>query len=429
MGEGDRQLHMEADGSAAGANAQNGSDEVKRFLGGIGLSRYTSKLLANGFDSLEALDAMEEEDMRQEISMLPGHVRLLQKHLTIRRGGAAKPQRAAPAAEPAGPAAAPPPDAAPAALPPADLPPPQLSAVEAAASKAPPAALPKQQAVAPGEVPPSTLQLALVPMRVERPPPESASKSVHELTELAEAEFRERRGLAGDAAGQGSGAQEAPPQRRTVEQEAEAQYIAALRAAQAAAAADPDPAGPDDTLMALAQLAEESAQMVATAASFCAWPQADVRQLAAVVESAQQGAQRAQWAAVAAVAYGETADRDKEWSQKMRRAAVQAAEVAEQYARDCAKAVTSTGRGQAIARAFCRFHAEGRCLKGTLCEFSHDVAMLQTLPLASKLELPCVFFAKGQCNRGTGCPFPHGEEELNEVIRLKRSQPLPVGLQ
>mmetsp|Transcript_132163 Transcript_132163/g.410730 ORF Transcript_132163/g.410730 Transcript_132163/m.410730 type:complete len:160 (-) Transcript_132163:26-505(-) len=138
------------------------------------------------------------------------------------------------------------------------------------------------------------------------------------------------------------------------------------------------------------------------------------------------GAQRAQWAATSAVALGDSGDHDKEWSEKMRRSAVQAAEVAEQYARDSAKAATSTGRPQAVARAFCRFHTEGRCLKGASCEFSHDVGVLQTPPLASKLELPCAFFRKGQCNRGAACPFPHGEEELGEVLRLRAQQPPPT---
>lgn len=382
----------------------SGDGEVQRFLAGIGLARYHPKLAARGFDSMEALEAMGEEDMRGEAGMLPGHVRLLQRHLAKRRGAQAKaPPAAAPAAAPA----------------------PPMPEAAAAGPRAP------APAGAEAELPPpAAQQLPLAPKAAARPPPESAVKPVGELLERARAGFRERRAAAPGEAGAEAAEGEAEAERREREarQEAEAQYLAALRAAQAAAVADPEPAGPDDTLMAMAQLAEESTQLVATAASFCAWPQADARQLAAVVGAAQHAAQRSQWAAVASVAYGGSEDHDKEWSQKMRRAAVQAAEVAERYARDCAKAAASTGRPQAAARAFCRFHAEGRCLKGIQCEFCHDNGILPTLPLVSKIELPCCYFAKGHCNRGAGCPFPHGDEELNEVVRLKRGQPLTTQL-
>uniref|UniRef100_A0A7S1SBP3 C3H1-type domain-containing protein n=1 Tax=Alexandrium catenella TaxID=2925 RepID=A0A7S1SBP3_ALECA len=343
---------------------------------------------------------MDEEAMRVA-GMKAGHVRLLQKHLASRRADAPTAKAAPPTAAAASQALVP-------------------------VLEGPAAGL---QTLAPvvEAVQSAEQLLQIVPAVLTRPPTESASKPVSDLLERARADFREQKAARAAEAG-AAGAAEEPVQRRaqsSVPKEAEVRYIAALRAARAAVA-EPDAAGPDDTLMALAQLAEESAQLVATAASFCAWPQADPRQLAAVVDSAQQAAQRAQWAAVAAVASGESADHDKEWSQKMRRAAVQAAEVAEQYARDCAKAATSTGRPQAVARAFCKFHTEGRCLKGPTCEFSHDVGVLPTLPLANKLELPCCFFAKGQCNRGANCPYPHGEEELTEVIRLKQAQMVPA---
>merc|ERR1719277_1476724 len=65
--------------------------EVQRFLSSIGLARYYPKLVGAGFDSMEALRAMEEEDMRQECGMLPGHIRLLQKHLNRALGAGAVP--------------------------------------------------------------------------------------------------------------------------------------------------------------------------------------------------------------------------------------------------------------------------------------------------------------------------------------------------
>lgn len=82
--------------------------------------------------------------------------------------------------------------------------------------------------------------------------------------------------------------------------------------------------------------------------------EADASVLAAVVDAAQQAAQRASWAAVAAVSYGDSEDFDREWHQKMRRAAVQAAEVAEQYARDCAVAVSMVGKGDVITKVVAR---------------------------------------------------------------------------
>jgi len=109
----------------------------------------------------------------------------------------------------------------------------------------------------------------------------------------------------------------------------------------------------------------------------------------------------------------------------MRRAAVQAAEVAEQYARDCAAAAKKAGNAKVVEQAFCKFHAENRCLKGAACEFAHDASVLAPLPLTSKTELECAFFAKGTCARGMGCPYAHGAEELEEILRMK-SGPGPM---
>jgi len=114
-------------------------------------------------------------------------------------------------------------------------------------------------------------------------------------------------------------------------------------------------------------------------------------------------------------------DFDQDWSQKMKRAAVQAAEGAEKYARDSAQAAQNLGRSQAIRHVFCRFHAENRCSQGLNCEFSHDSSVIGRVPLANKTELECVFFAKGQCTREASCPFAHGPEELNELLLLRQS--------
>lgn len=275
--------------------------EVQQFLTGIGLVRYLPQFAGQGIKTMEALHTMEEECMRQNIGMLPGHVRLLQRHLANR---------------PAVDASAPTPtadDGAP------------VSKSRPPIPKARPPAAKARPPVAKAQAP-------------TRPPAESAGTPVSELLERARADFRAAHAPAAPEA------HEAERQAQAAQKEAEAEYLVALQAARLAATAEPVHPGPDDTLAALAQLAEESAQFVATAVSVCGWPQADTRQVAAVVDAAQQAANRAQWAANAAALYGDAPDQELEWSQKMRQAARAAGEAAEQYLTDCAKALTMTGR-------------------------------------------------------------------------------------
>lgn len=183
----------------------------------------------------------------------------------------------------------------------------------------------------------------------------------------------------------------------------------------------PDKADPDDSLCALAELAEESAELVKTCSQHCAWPRGDLARLLAVVDTAQQAAQRSSWAAVAAVGCPDSVHYGKEWSHKMRRTAVQAAETAEKHMRSCVSASKAAGAQKVVSQVFCKFYAEGRCLRASdSCEFAHDAKVLQPFPLACKTELECIFFSTGQCVRGQGCPYAHGQEELGEVLRQKR---------
>merc|ERR1712113_314619 len=96
----------------------------------------------------------------------------------------------------------------------------------------------------------------------------------------------------------------------------------------------------DSTLLALAQLAEESAQLVAAAVTFCSWPQVDPSLLTVAAETAQQSAQQASWAAMAAMTYGDSEEHNTEQTQKLQHAAVHAASVAEQYLRECTGALS-----------------------------------------------------------------------------------------
>jgi len=184
-----------------------------------------------------------------------------------------------------------------------------------------------------------------------------------------------------------------------------------------------------NTLYALAQLAEESAQMAASAAAFCASPgTAEATQVVAVSEAAQQAAQRAAWAASTMATYETVASASGQgegWVLTMKQIAKQASEAAEQAAQDCkchANMVENASLQQHLgdkkSKVPCKFNQMGRrCHKGAACEFSHDPADLQPRPLMLKSEKECIFFVKGQCTRGAACPFAHGEEEKAEISR------------
>ncbi|KAM7537613.1 hypothetical protein Aperf_G00000071084 [Anoplocephala perfoliata] len=53
-------------------------------------------------------------------------------------------------------------------------------------------------------------------------------------------------------------------------------------------------------------------------------------------------------------------------------------------------------------RPNCRFHVEGRCIKGSECPFNHDFSPVK------KQEL-CKFYAAGTCSKGSACPYMHSE--------------------
>lgn len=327
--------------------------EVASLLEGIGLSRYAANLQASCYTSMAKLATMSQEDMRNKVGMLPGHVRVLQKYLRILQGGKAT-----------------------------------AGGLGVGGGSSSPGA-------------------------------GSSPVDVREFVQRATVEFRELC-LQDSKEKQETRTQvfAAPPQ---AELSDDAEYLEALEAARRKADADPIPAGQDDTLFAMAHLAEESAQLVATALSFCSLPQADALQLAAVVNAAQQAAQRASWAAVSAVACADSPDYEKEWSAKMRRTAVEAAEVAEKSARDCAVAAAQASKTTVMSRVFCKFYTENRCLKGKQCEFSHDPAVMPQFAKAGKTELECVWAKSGHCNRGASCPYAHGPEELAEVLRAKQA--------
>ncbi|CAK0846675.1 unnamed protein product [Prorocentrum cordatum] len=182
--------------------------EVHALLAGIGLARYSQRIAAAGVATVEALRALRDEDMRQA-GMLPGHVRLLKKHLAAR---AAEGQ---PGASAGGARASAPPRPAKRLRVPSD-------GREAAALVEPEAA-------------------ALA---------EGRGLQVQEIALRAAAEFAAL-SFGGGPAGVGAELAGAAP-------EGETRHLLALRTAQAAAAcAEPEPPGPEDTPLALALLAED----------------------------------------------------------------------------------------------------------------------------------------------------------------------------
>merc|ERR1712226_1357588 len=67
------------------------------------------------------------------------------------------------------------------------------------------------------------------------------------------------------------------------------------------------------------------------------------------------------------------------------------------------------------SRVPCKNFLAGKCIKGELCDFSHDPSDMEARPLNLKSMKQCIFFAKGHCMRGPACPFSHGEKESREV--------------
>jgi len=195
---------------------------------------------------------------------------------------------------------------------------------------------------------------------------------------------------------------------------------------------------------ALAQLAEETAQMNALAAALCASKSATPVQIAMISEAAQKAAQRAAWAVSAMLALEgqlQNATQDgisTEWIATMKQITSQAADAADQASQSCktqAEAVGGTNLQAMLtpkkSKVPCKNHLAGHCAKGINCEFSHDPADLQARPLMLKSMKPCMFFAKGHCMRGPACPFAHGDNERVEIEKyvdqLKKEKKQPVG--
>jgi len=193
------------------------------------------------------------------------------------------------------------------------------------------------------------------------------------------------------------------------------------------------PGEADNTLYALAQVAEEAAQLAVSAAAFCANPgSAEPAQVSALAEAATQAEQRAQWAATTMSTYKPPSGTDDSMIASMKEVAKRASEAAEQAAQSCRQHASvieqanPQAKGDKRSKVPCKFWVEGRCWKGNGCEFSHEDLDTKPRPLMLKRAEECTYFVKGQCTRGVACPFAHGAEELAEISRyvvtLKREK-------
>merc|ERR1712187_924 len=71
----------------------------------------------------------------------------------------------------------------------------------------------------------------------------------------------------------------------------------------------------------------------------------------------------------------------------------------------------------------CKFFKEGRCQKGSDCEFSHNSEAGMQVSAGHKKMHYCNHFASGKCFRGTSCPFTHFEpDSQNEKLLEKQFQ-------
>merc|ERR1712216_1059337 len=92
----------------------------------------------------------------------------------------------------------------------------------------------------------------------------------------------------------------------------------------------------DETLYALGQIAEESAQLAVSAAAFCSnQAAADPTQVQAMAESAQQASQKASWAAQTMETYDPAPSVKASWTATMRQIGKAAAEAAQHATDQC----------------------------------------------------------------------------------------------
>jgi len=417
-------------GAGCGSAPERPNDiasEVGALLAKLGLSQYLPKFSETGVNTVAAVRMMTEADMIKQCGMTAEHAQHLLRVVRGELNGVASLPAGAPTAQAATPQ--------PGQMPLAALP---LGGGNVSALTAPAAGGQFCQTAAP-----------LQPQAL--PAPDTALQSQPTGQELALAHLQLAQALSLQAQGDSgvvAGVDPAALPALLGESAASGAQLDLLALQQAMAAAaqagQADPAAQQsivgaagatgaagvvyNQLYALAQCAEESAQMNASAAAFCATPLADPLQITAVSEAAQQAAQRAAWAVSTMNAFKDQValgpdGGDTGWIFSMMQVAQQASDAADQAAQSCKLHATAVeGQLEGImprkSKVPCKNVLAGRCLKGLACEFSHDPADREARPLMLKSLKPCIFFAKGNCTRGPACPFAHGEEERQEIEKI-----------
>lgn len=74
---------------------------------------------------------------------------------------------------------------------------------------------------------------------------------------------------------------------------------------------------------------------------------------------------------------------------------------------------------------FCKFHARGRCRRGTQCTFAHSNEELQPRPDYFKTQLCVDFFRNASCTMAELCRYAHSPEEVRRIRHVKDSAPEP----
>jgi len=395
------------EGGGALEKAGEGVSDIQAFLSLCGLGKYLQSFLDNGFDTMTAVRAMDEQDMREDIGMAEEDITLLLEKIAA---GAIVPPRPPPSSEE-------PMDVTSQQMDPAGL----ISTAHDVSAMTGPAGM--LGAMMPmgnlGETTAALLAGAMAPQDLA---------AQHQASLAALFGEQQRDGVVGGL-----------PLGATPEALAGALQGMAMQLhsgfpgpvpgltpqALAAMQGNNSTFSQENSLFALAQLAEEAAQMATSAQSFCANPQ-DMTQVAAVAEAAEQAAQRAQWAAKV-VAEMCPPDETKVvldgWLVTMREITKTAAEVAEDAFQVCKAHKEEIDKicpppGERRSKVPCRHFLEtGSCREGSTCRFSHDPKDQKPRPLVLKRQEECKFFAQGKCIRGAACAWAHGPEELEEITK------------
>eukprot|EP00931_Biecheleriopsis_adriatica_P015232 TRINITY_DN11761_c0_g5_i1.p1 TRINITY_DN11761_c0_g5~~TRINITY_DN11761_c0_g5_i1.p1 ORF type:complete len:269 (+),score=33.38 TRINITY_DN11761_c0_g5_i1:86-892(+) len=77
----------------------------------------------------------------------------------------------------------------------------------------------------------------------------------------------------------------------------------------------------------------------------------------------------------------------------------------------------------------CKFFAEGKCDRGSLCTFAHTTGEVRDQPDFTKTRLCKDFMKLGHCDKGAACKFAHGREEMRNrkeaLAKALEGTPMP----